>query len=56
MIIYEINKLKPLEKVYPNHLNILSNMIINSGKVLSPIIADKETGIVLDGSHRYIFF
>jgi len=56
MIIYELNKLKPLEKVYPNHLNILSNMIIDSGKVLSPIIADKDTGIVLDGSHRYIFF
>ena len=56
MIIYEINKLKPLEKVFPNHLSILSNMIKSSTKVLSPIIADKETGIILDGSHRYIFF
>jgi hypothetical protein len=31
-------------------------MIITDGFVRCPVIADKDTGIVLDGSHRYIFF
>jgi len=54
--ISKIARLKPLEKVFPSHLANLSKMIISSGVVSSPIIADKKTGIVLDGSHRYIFF
>jgi hypothetical protein len=51
-----IDKLKPLELVFPNHLRILSEMINTSGFVNSPIIADSRTGVVLDGSHRYIYF
>ena len=31
-------------------------MILDKGIVETPIIADKKNGIVLDGSHRYIFF
>ena len=31
-------------------------MILNDGFVKTPIIADKKYGIVLDGSHRYVFF
>ncbi len=54
--IVDINLLKPLELVFPNHLNNLAKMLFNSGIVESPIIADEITGIVLDGSHRYIYF
>ena len=55
-MIEEIKKLKPLEMVFPNHLKILCKLIIDSGIIESPIIADKKTGVILDGSHRYIFF
>lgn len=51
-----MNVLKPLEKVFPYHLKNLATMIIEDGFVKCPIIADRNTGIVLDGSHRYIFF
>ena len=55
-MITSIEFLKPLEKVFPSHLKNLSKMILNDGFVKAPIIADKKHGIVLDGSHRYIFF
>ena len=55
-MIISINFLKPLEKVFLYHLKNLSKMILSKGIVQTPIIADKEHGIVLDGSHRYIFF
>lgn len=55
-MIEQIDKLRPLEKVFPNHLKILSKIIMDSGVIESPIIADEKTGIVIDGSHRYIFF
>ena len=55
-MIISINFLKPLEKVFLYHLKNLSKMILSKGIVQTPIIADKKHGIVLDGSHRYIFF
>ena len=55
MKLVPINKLKPIEKVFPNHLTNLSQMIKASGYVKSPIIIDKNTYIILDGSHRYVF-
>tara|TARA_B100000214_G_C23904530_1_gene598174 strand:+ start:116 stop:1096 length:981 start_codon:yes stop_codon:yes gene_type:complete len=55
-IITSIDFLKPLEKVFLYHLKNLSKMILNDGFVKAPIIADKKYGIVLDGSHRYVFF
>ena len=55
-MITSINFLKPLEKVFLYHLKNLSKMILSKGIVQTPIIADKKHGIVLDGSHRYIFF
>ena len=55
-MIVPTHRLKPLEKVFPYHLRNLNDMIIDSGTIKTPIIADEETGIVLDGSHRYIFF
>ena len=51
-----IEKLKPLEKVFPNHLKNLNELILKDGTIKAPLLVDKETGIVLDGSHRYIFF
>ena len=55
-IITSIDFLKPVEKVFLYHLKNLSKMILNDGFVKAPIIADKKYGIVLDGSHRYVFF
>ena len=55
-MIEPIGRLKPLEMVFPNHLNILSKIIMENKTIESPLIADKKTGIILDGSHRYIFF
>ena len=55
-MIVPITFLKPLEKVFVYHLKNLSKMISEEGVVQTPIIADKKHGIVLDGSHRYIFF
>ena len=55
-MIVPIERLKPLEKVFKYHLKNLSELILKEGIVQTPIIADNKYGIVLDGSHRYIFF
>jgi hypothetical protein len=55
MEIIPITKLKPLELVFPFHLKNLGDMITASQNITSPILADKDTGIVLDGSHRYAY-
>ena len=55
-MIVSIERLKPLEKVFKYHLKNLSELILKDGIVQTPIIADNKYGIVLDGSHRYIFF
>ena len=54
--IIPINKLIPLEKVFPIHLKNLEEMINKDGFVLKAIIIDKKDGIILDGSHRYVYF
>lgn len=54
--IVSINKLVPLEKVFSTHLKNLEQMINEDGFILKAIIADKKTGMVLDGSHRYAYF
>jgi cytidyltransferase-like protein len=54
--IVSINKLKPLEKVFPTHFKNLENMIEKDGFILKAIIADKKTGAIMDGSHRYVYF
>ena len=53
--IVPISRLKPLEQVFPQHLANLEAMIDRDGFILKAIIIDKRTGIVLDGSHRYIY-
>ena len=54
--IVPICKLIPLEKVFPTHLKNLEEMINADGFVLKAIIADRKTGAILDGSHRYVYF
>lgn len=54
MEIVSIDKLKPLEKVFPHHLENLEEMI--EDVIYKPIIADRETGMIVDGSHRYAYF
>lgn len=51
----DINKLKPLEKVFNLHLKNVGFLIERDKKVIKPIIIDKKNKIVLDGSHRYAF-
>lgn len=53
--IIPISTLRPLEKVFPSHLRNLESMINTDGYISKAIIADRKTGIVLDGSHRYVF-
>jgi len=54
--IISINKLLPLEKVFPTHLMNLEKMIENDGFILKPLLVDKNDGVILDGSHRYAYF
>lgn len=53
--IEELSKIKPLEKVLPNHLANIEKMILRDGIMYKPLIVDKKFNIVLDGSHRYAF-
>jgi nicotinamide mononucleotide adenylyltransferase len=53
--IVPIGHLIPLELVFPTHLKNLETMIDNDGFMLKAIIADGNTGVVLDGSHRYAY-
>ena len=51
----DISFLRPLELVFNSHFNNLEKMILDDGYIIKPIIADKNTGTILDGSHRYAF-
>jgi nicotinamide mononucleotide adenylyltransferase len=54
--IVPIDKLLPLEQVFPSHLKNLEEMIDRDGVILKALIVDKKTGTILDGSHRYVYF
>lgn len=54
--IIDINFLKPIEMVFKYHLKNLSDSILSTGILNVPVIVDKVSGAVLDGSHRYVFF
>lgn len=54
--IVPIDQLIPLEQVFPAHFKNLEEMIDKDGFILKAIIADKSTGTILDGSHRYVYF
>lgn len=51
----DLKFLRPLELVFDMHFNNLEKMILEDSYIVKPIIADKNTGTVLDGSHRYAF-
>lgn len=53
--IEELSKIKPLEKVLPNHLANIEKMILKDDIMFKPLIVDNKYNIVLDGSHRYAF-
>jgi len=52
--VVEIGRLKPLELVFKNHLSNLESMI--NVVINKPIIVDINSGTILDGSHRYVYF
>ena len=53
--IVSIDKLLPLELVFPTHLKNLEISIDTDGFLLKALIADIKTGTILDGSHRYAY-
>ena len=55
-VIAHIDQLIPLEQIFSTHLKNLEEMIDRDGFILKAIIADKNTGTILDGSHRYAYF
>ena len=55
MRLMNVHKLRPHEEVDPVNLGILSIKIIQEGYWFIPILVDDETGIIMDGHHRYAF-
>ena len=51
----DIENLRPLELVFPNHLENLRKIIKSDGIMKQALIVDKDNKIVLDGSHRHVF-
>lgn len=47
-----IAKLRAHEKVCPQRLAEVMNLINQRGEIVNPIIIDKKTKVVLDGHHR----
>lgn len=50
-----LNKIKPIEKVFPIHLEYIKKLIEEDGYINQPLIVDKRNYILLDGSHRYAY-
>lgn len=53
--IADITTLRPLERVFPHHLANIKQMIERDGAIFKALIADRRSGTVLDGSHRYAY-
>ncbi len=51
----ETDNLRPIERINPCHFAALENEILRSGIMQKPLIVDRVTLAVLDGSHRYAF-
>lgn len=49
----KLYRLKPHEQISPTHLSLLAEKINQDCRWLVPIIIDKDTGIIMDGHHRY---
>ncbi len=50
-----IYDLLPHEEVIEEKLNELTISILSSGIIKRPILVDKNTNVILDGHHRYVF-
>ena len=53
--IVQTDWLKPIEKVFNSHLEELERSILSENTIRQPLIIDRVSGAVLDGSHRYAF-
>jgi nicotinamide mononucleotide adenylyltransferase len=53
--IVSLNFLKPIEKIFSGHFENLESKILEDGEIRQPIIICRDTGAVLDGSHRFAF-
>lgn len=47
--------LRPIEKIHPRHYRVIEEDLLQSGVMNKPLIVDRVTHAVLDGSHRYAF-
>jgi len=50
-----IEKIRPLEQVFPHHYLNLKEMIEKDGYMKYALVVEKEHNIVLDGSNRHLF-
>lgn len=55
MRLMNIHELKPHEDVDPINLNLLTMKINQDRYWFIPVLVDKDTGIIMDGHHRYNF-
>lgn len=53
--ILETKSLRPIEKINPTHFSGIESEILETGILNKPLIVDRLTLAVLDGSHRYAF-
>lgn len=54
IVILPIDVLKPHEKGSPLYLELLKQEIMKDGFLRHPIIADRNTFVILDGMHRWL--
>jgi hypothetical protein len=47
-------RLKIHEQISPKYLKKLKGQIRADGVVKIPLVADRKTGVILDGTHRYV--
>lgn len=50
-----VEKIRPLEQVFPNHYENLKRMIYKDGFMKYALIVEDKYNIVLDGSNRHLF-
>jgi len=48
-----LRDLKQHEKISQDHLFSIRDDIISDGFIRNPIIVDRDSGVILDGHHRY---
>lgn len=51
----KVSSLRPIEKLHAKHFLGVEKQIVEAGVMLRPLIVDKHTHAILDGSHRYGF-